>query len=267
MQRLTGLKARINKVNVKIQENTENSLEILENNPTKENYENAISLIENDLLISKEDRETILKEIDDRFLKLLENNNFDEMAIEDVEQEIFYLKNKGKQVVYMIGKRLNYLHEQFSLSDSIKYEKLKDYKTFENYIQSKFNIARQTGYQYMGIAKYYDVCAHRQIDYSKLVPFLSILKEIEKSERNDRVTLLEKMIAESIEIVENHSYREVKKIVIEKKNSLGFSVKEKDFNNGFSKSIDAFLKKIPDSLSEYNKVEIERLINKLKKMI
>lgn len=267
MQRLTGLKARINKVNVKIQENTESGLEALEENPTKASYETAVSLVENDALISKEDRERILKEIDDKFLTLLDYDDFDNMEIEEVEKEIFYLKNKGKQVVYMIGKRLNYLHEQFAVSDAVKYEKLKEYKTFENYIQSKFNIARQTGYQYMGIAKYYDVCAHRQIDYSKLVPFLSILKEIEKSERDDKTLLLDQMITESIEIVEKHSYREVKQIVIEKKSSLGFSVKEKDFNNGLTKSIDSFLKKVPESLSEYNKVEIEKLINKLKKMI
>lgn len=229
-----------------IEDTTRGALEKFDKEPSSENYQIVVDEVKYDSLLSDSQKNQILESIENSFLALMNDTSYKTKSLEYIEKEISFLQEKGKQLVYMIGERLFFIQDEIEKFKNGDYSRLgaaviKQFGTFENYIEEKFGIRRRTGYDYIDIAKYYGVrtsAQERIPDYTKLSPFFPILnyfdKLIESSEstKEKKSWALEeknKIISHSLEYCLNHTVKESRENALKKKIELGLK-------NGISKN-------------------------------
>jgi len=240
-----------------------------EENPTPQKSLNVITAVENDKNLSRKDKDLYIKDIESKIVELFSFKDYKNDNLEKIETDIVSLQKLQILSTYLIGDRLIYLHDEFDVQNGKLSKRLKEYGSFYTYAQEKFKISKTSTSFYMNIAKYIKpVHARKQVEPSKIRPYLPIFRKIEESEESDKEVMLNDMIAESINVAMQFPFREVVEKAKKKMVELGYAKNIDSKNHLFlDKKINDFYKLIPNELSNEEKTSIRYFIVKLQNML
>lgn len=193
---------------------TETAIESFENETTDENFKDVQNKIMSDSLLSKNDKQELLKIIDTHFTKIMSDRTLNDMSFEELGEEISFYFHTQRKLTFLIGQRLHYINEKYmdgfdfykKFPGKYNLDKLKEkalskkinpaeksvlfyleivnkYESFKGFIFKKFGLQEATGYQYIDYAKYYGLWTSRVDvlpEYTKLTPFITIIRKLEK---------------------------------------------------------------------------------------
>jgi hypothetical protein len=238
---------------------TKEAVDTMINNPTLETIEIAVNEIKKDDALQSEKKVEILKdiyqmnEIKDIFMNRFNFNNCPS-DYESLKKEAKFLAGINVYSFALMAQRV------IAIRDNKYYEK-DGYKGILEFIDNELPVVRQTVNNYINIIENFDVQAlgHDNIEYSKLIPFLPLLK----AENTDipKESLKLQIINDS----KNKSFREIVNEAKELKIKYGLTVSPAESN--IDKELGKLLSRIKKNPDIYNKSAIQRVIDELQKLM
>jgi len=208
--------------------------------------------IENNFIIGIENRKElinlILQEYHNKFDDLTNDYTALKQDIEFLTKDINNYSGLSQIAFVLLAKRLQKIRdEKLYLTDG--------YSDFRHFISDKIKLSRGTIYYYIDIVNYFDVSKRfdTNFEYTKLIPFLPLIKNQEISEKEK-----EEIKEEAITLAkEKKSYREITYIANDLKTKYGLNQnQEKDIEKRIKKIVSL----LPKELSIDNKKELAEYI-------
>lgn len=241
--------------NINMDIETKQEIKKFVENPDKEKYGEIKEIIISDEKLSSDDRVKLIETIKNVFVKTFNFENCPE-DYEELKKEAKFLAGITQYSFLLMAQRL------IKIRDNELY-KIDGYPDFITFIKNELTIAKRTTYHYINIIECFGVPAlalHEDIQYSKLLPFIPILKsnnmDIPKQKLKERV----------FSEIKTKSYRELESEAKEIKLKYGI-LKDGEKMSEFEKLLFKVRKKIPDIINENEEFQIRKLIYDLKEKI
>ena len=210
--RHTGIENNIENINM--EDETKEALKDLNENTNKQEIIQIKERIKNDKIMSDEDKNILVENLRDKYQELFNFENCPNDYL-SLKEEAKFLAGMTQYSFILMAQRL----QAIKLGELYKEDGYSDFKSF---IESELEVSRQTVYKYIDILSFFGVATlrHEDIDYSKLIPIIPVL-------RNDSITTEEKetIKKEFIEKAKTESAREINKDVKELKIRYGMEKK------------------------------------------
>jgi hypothetical protein len=224
--------------------------------PTNKKIDYALDTIRNEdriKTIDKNEIEKKLLEFRDNYMDLFNLNNCPSPTEENYEQ----LKQEAKFFAGMTGYNFILMAQRVKAIRDYQLYKIDNYPDFKSFIEKELSINRQTVYKYIDIINYFGVSSmrHEGYDYSKLIPFIPIIKFFDNDEQREDLKL--KIINDS----KKKSQREMQEEARELKIKYGLVKAEKESDLG--KAMNKFLKAMPSTLT----IEDKEILHTLRDLI
>ena len=214
---------------------TKQTIEKIEVEPSKENVIKAIEIIEDDKKLNTNDKEKLKNIIKANFVKAF---NFDNCPddYESLKEEAKFLAGMTQYSFLLMAQRL------LKIKDNKLYEV--KYPDFKSFVEAELDVSRQTAYKYLDIINYFGVAAlrHEEMDYSKLIPVIPLLKSKDESIPKEVIR------QEFIERAKKESFREITEDAKELKIKYGLTT-EKSKTDDIHLLFLQFVKKLPNKLT------------------
>lgn len=228
---------------LKMQEATEKSIMKLDLEPTKKNLDIALETIDTDNIITTEEKGVLIDSLREKYISLFNFENIPD-DYNDLKREAKFLSTMTSYSFLLMAQRLMKIRD-------LQLYKQDNYADFKSFVEGELTINRQTAYKYIDIVNYFDVSSmrHEQFDYSKLIPFIPIMKadnnEIPKEELK-------------IKIIDESKIKSQREMTVE---ATEMKIKYGIMKKGRKIELVDQIKKLANNLSN---VEIEELIEYLK---
>lgn len=252
---LSGGKSVSEKVKeIKMHDDTKNAIIKTGKKPSKENIINAVEIIKNDKIINEKERAIIIEEFQLKFIRDFNFDNCPENYI-DLKKEAKFLAGISQYSFLLMAQRLKKIRDE-------KLYEIDGYNHFKQFIENEMPIAKRTSYDYINIIEYFGVrlVALGDVQYSKLLPIVPLLRSDNENIPKDK--LKEKYLKD----INIKTKREIILEANELKVKYGIMIK-KQKNIKLEKLFNTFIEKIPNDLSEYDKITLNNFIEKLKELI
>jgi len=252
----TGLDEALLSFENKMDDITKQAIIEVKENPSKENITKAVEIIINDTVLYKADKDQIINHIK---IEFIDRFNFDNCPedYEELKKEAKFLAGMTQYSFLLMAQRL----QSIKLFELYKKDGYPDFKAF---IDHELNVSKSTVYRYIDILSFFGVAALQlqEIDYSKLIPVLPVLKKalINEKER-------EAIKNDYLKKAKNESFRDITKDAKELKIKYGLE-KETHKEDVNVKRIQEFTNYIKDikEMSESENIFIKILKNEIDKL-
>ncbi len=174
----------------------------------------------------------------------------------NLKEEVKFLSKMTQYNFLLMAQRL------FVIRDRELYKE-DGYKDFKEFIEVEINVTRQTVYKYIDIYSFFSdgvaLVRHdsEKLDYSKLLPYIPLLKANEDKISKEKKEEIKKESIEKMKIFSKaEMIEEAKRLKIE----YGI-INEKEKNNNMKKIYEYVKLKIPESITNDDKKVLKELIN------
>lgn len=245
--KLSLLKSRIQGAAI----DTVDKFKKFQSEPTSDNAAVVISKIEQDRNLPQDDKALVISGIREI---LLPKFSFDNCPTNyhDLKQEAKILAGINQFSFLLMAQRLKKIRDEKLYTQD-------GYKDFKEFIHQELNIVKQSVYNYIGIVEEFGVQTfglHDNIEPSKLLPFLPILKSEKDNIPKDKIR--EKVLNE----INRKSARMLQDEAEELKIKYGL-VKKASAKNRFNRKIDLFMNDIRKNLRKYDRAKLKEMISEI----
>jgi hypothetical protein len=250
MSKLDKLRAS-NKINDRLQDSVENfnmaietrkALKNLIDNPSKDKLEDSLGMVEKDTYLTVSDKEVIIEKMKHDFIGLFSFDNCPD-DYEDLKREAKFLAGITQYSFVLMAQRLKKIRDGRLFTKD-------GYHDFKTFIEKEMPVNRSSSYNYINLIECFGVQAlgHDDIDYSKLIPVIPLLKSNQLSIPKDEIKY------QFLNKAKSESFREIVNDVKVLKKEYGFSDNKKD-HSYIEKFISVLKKKSNHSESELAKLK------------
>ncbi|OHD73209.1 MAG: hypothetical protein A2355_06330 [Spirochaetes bacterium RIFOXYB1_FULL_32_8] len=247
----------INEIVLKGEQKTVEAIHNLDSKSEIKEVLDVIEIVEEDAFLSDIEKEDAIMVIEEKFSNRF---NFDNCP-SDYEK----LKQEAKFLAQMTQKSFLLMAQRLCIIKSKKLYEKDGYKDFKIFVESELNISRQTVYKYLDILSFFGVAAlrHQNLDYSKLIPVIPILRafSIDEAEK-------EEIKKEYLQKAKTESFRDILKETADLKIQYGL-VKQINYDANDIKKIKAFSEYLTktEAVSGQAKAQLVELLAVIKKHV